>query len=708
MVSFETTNTDKALRKARRSIVPGMYNGLRVAGLCADTSGCGSYRIINPLKYLEKLGADVQTRRNFSGSQIFDYQIVIAQRQYDPEVIMLLEEARRKGVTVIYEVDDYLHGVTPDSPVFGIYHLGTKALHGVRDCMSMCNGLTVSTVDLAEYYSRINPNVYVLPNCCAGDTKIVTADHGIKSLEELDGELVSVKTSTGKWLPAEVKSYGIQKLHKLTFEKCGTGLKKYITGRFTRNHRWILEDGSVTDNIQIGNELMQAPMDEELDPEAIRHGLVFGYGHSHKKACPRYSWISSQGREYCDIRLCGEDKKYLDLFDGYRISYPSSANGDPVVYIGKKTGWKELPYTSDPSYIAGFIHGWWLADGQKALLSGCIQIDSVREDAISWLVEHAAYIGCTVISTGISNVRGGFSGPNSKPLRRALLSRNARWKLCKIEEDIDETVYCVEEPVTNSFTLANGLLTGNCIDFDLRDWESPAEEEDEDYLVVGWSGGSTHVGDMEILRPVIPELLKKYDFIKFGLYCSSDMAVNMVEDWELDPNRVKFITPRPFDEYPKGLGAIDIALIPVHNTSFNTSKSCLKAIEFGAKKVPSICSCVAPYVTTIQEGVDGYLARTTPEWIEKASILIENESERRRIGEAIYQKVRSQYDLANNIHMWPKAWGEIINSSKNDIKKEPIHITYGRVGRNDPCPCGRYPGYKYKNCPAGCYPAWGK
>jgi len=261
----------------------------------------------------------------------------------------------------------------------------------------------------------------------------------------------------------------VSKLYKLSFGHPLNTEESKIIVYATRNHRWFLEDETITDNIQVGDYLKSAPIGHfQRDIEAERHGLVFGDGHSHKRRRNYAENIVSQGRDYITIRLCGEDKKYLDLFTDYSVTYPPHANGDPVVYVGKKQFWKDLPFTTDPSYIDSFIKGWWMADGYKTynrnLASGGIEISTARKECVNWLKDYAAYAG--YIITGISTkerIEGDGSFDNGKPLHCVRLAKGNRKKLLSIEEiKEEEFVYCLEEPHTTGFVLANGLLTGNC------------------------------------------------------------------------------------------------------------------------------------------------------------------------------------------------------------------------------------------------------
>jgi adenosylcobalamin-dependent ribonucleoside-triphosphate reductase len=308
-------------------------------------------------------------------------------------------------------------------------------------------------------------NMEVFTNCLHGDTKILTLEHGPVAIDTIVGQTVTVKARDGVWRPAAVKSYGTQELFRIKFGGLSGPMSRTSQEVIaTANHRWFLRDGTVTTTLKVGDVLENPVFLEDEDDEAIRHGLIFGDGSSHKRRNDYHDGMACQGRDYLGIRLCGADKKYLSLFDGFGVSYPKSAGGDPVVYVGKKRFWKEVPFTVDPSYVAGFIKGWWLADGSKTYDRPGIEISTSNEAAIDWLREYAAYAGYRIVGMTVHDrserIHPGFD--NGKTLYTIRLTRETFVKVRGIEDFEYDEVYCVEEPVTQGFVLANGLLTGNC------------------------------------------------------------------------------------------------------------------------------------------------------------------------------------------------------------------------------------------------------
>lgn len=93
-------------------------------------------------------------------------------------------------------------------------------------------------------------------NCFARSTRFIT-DRGVRSFYDFkEGDVVRVLTHKGNWKPAAVHQYGWQKLYKLIFKRANGNVKEVYA---TRNHRWILKDGSETTNINVGDMLIAAP-----------------------------------------------------------------------------------------------------------------------------------------------------------------------------------------------------------------------------------------------------------------------------------------------------------------------------------------------------------------------------------------------------------------------------------------------------------------
>jgi hypothetical protein len=320
-----------------------------------------------------------------------------------------------------------------------------------------------------------------IENCLHRDTKILTLNRGPVKIADVVGQTVIVKCVDGEWRPAVVKSYGRQKLYKYQFGSFNTragSLTQTVVA--TANHRWFIrarlnskkmfdwKDEVVTD-LRLGDMLQNVPDVTDMDSDGVIHGLIYGDGCVEKKGQRVVDkLLCTQGREYPFIRVCKQDvvqQEIIDYFEeaGYYATYPPSANGDPVYYMGRDFYKKDLPFNCDPKYIAGFIYGWWLADGNKTAGLNRYQITTTNPEAVEWLRDYASYGGYQLTGVYTYESTNGFS--NARPLYQVALAKNSQYKtrVRHIEEFGEDEVFCVEEPVTHSFTLANGILTGNCL-----------------------------------------------------------------------------------------------------------------------------------------------------------------------------------------------------------------------------------------------------
>jgi hypothetical protein len=104
---------------------------------------------------------------------------------------------------------------------------------------------------------------------------------------------------------------------------------------------------------------------------------------------------------------------------------------------------------------------------------------------------------------------------------------------------------------------------------------------------VGWAGGSSHLGDLELIADVVKDLANEVDWIFFGM-CPQILR----------PYVKEFHSGVPIHMYPQKLASLDLdlALAPLENNQFNDCKSNLRLLEYGACGYPVICSNTRAFV----------------------------------------------------------------------------------------------------------------
>ena len=85
----------------------------------------------------------------------------------------------------------------------------------------------------------------------------------------------------------------------------------------------------------------------------------------------------------------------------------------------------------------------------------------------------------------------------------------------------------------------------------------------------------------------------------------------------------------------------DIGLAPLWPTQFNSTKSAIKAIEYGATRAsPPLRRTIGPYRDVITHGVDGFLVKADHEWLKYLSELAADNELRAKMGEAAREMAR--------------------------------------------------------------------
>lgn len=276
----------------------------------------------------------------------------------------------------------------------------------------------------------------------------------------------------------------------------------------------------------------------------------------------------------------------------------------------------------------------------------------------------------------------------------------------------------------------NAAVIPNFIDFGFRDWSSqvtydikgmpnitlediPKPESWEGKIVIGWSGGNTHQEDLEQIIQPIKTILNRYDNVMFVMYCSVQLYNDVVLKHNLPKEKVDFIEPRHFMDFPSGLKGIDIGLAPIVSCQFNLCKSDLKVKEYMAQGVVPVASNVGPYARFYRQhpgsfSLVGFGEDCSPTWYEAIVKLIENPEKLQEMKKAGRELIANKYSLEKNIELWPTTWKTIIERKSRGIVGKPqekLNLkqlkSYGLRGPNEPCPCGSKK--KYKTCCNGAF-----
>lgn len=152
-------------------------------------------------------------------------------------------------------------------------------------------------------------------------------------------------------------------------------------------------------------------------------------------------------------------------------------------------------------------------------------------------------------------------------------------------------------------------------------------------ITIGWSGSFSTIQHLDTIRDVLQDLAKTEKFrlrvIGTPVYKISGVDCEAMQ-WKSETEL-------------QDLRDIDIGLMPLPDEDWTKGKCGLKALQYMALGIPTICSPVGVNSTIIKDGVNGFLADGKDEWIDKIKQLMRSAELRRKLGRAGRETVEREY-----------------------------------------------------------------
>jgi len=172
----------------------------RIVCFMADWEGCGNYRVLNPYRMLVVNGFEVMFTMYMVDEFIDWADIVVFQRQCGERTLEQAKRVRAMGKPIIYEIDDFFHGLHSRNPVVHNFIQNPEELRWMEEMIYLADALVVSTPELGRQYGRFNTNTNIVPNYIdlgripnpikMGDGKTVRIGWGGSATHDADMTLV--------------------------------------------------------------------------------------------------------------------------------------------------------------------------------------------------------------------------------------------------------------------------------------------------------------------------------------------------------------------------------------------------------------------------------------------------------------------------------------------------------------------------------------
>lgn len=153
-------------------------------------------------------------------------------------------------------------------------------------------------------------------------------------------------------------------------------------------------------------------------------------------------------------------------------------------------------------------------------------------------------------------------------------------------------------------------------------------------VILGWIGDHGSMHYLEKMRPIFEKIGEKYPFVELKIVC----------DTFFDCDRMKVIKKNwSSEEEVTDLQGFDIGLMPLVDDPWSWGKCGLKIIQYQGVGVPVVCTPVGINKDLVEDGANGFWAKTPKEWEEKLSLLIENPQLREQMGREGRRRVLRDY-----------------------------------------------------------------
>lgn len=155
-------------------------------------------------------------------------------------------------------------------------------------------------------------------------------------------------------------------------------------------------------------------------------------------------------------------------------------------------------------------------------------------------------------------------------------------------------------------------------------------------VVLGWIGSATTLEYLGMIQAPLARLVRRFPQVRVRVVGAAPVDLAGV------PVEAK---PWSLEEEVADLGGFDIGLMPLPDDPWTRGKGGYKLLQYMAMELPVVSSPVGVNQQIVQDGENGFWARTPEEWEDRLARLVEEPELRRRMGRQGRAAVESRYAL---------------------------------------------------------------
>ncbi|MDM9593115.1 glycosyltransferase [Pseudomonas guariconensis] len=282
-----------------------------------------------------------------------------------------------------------------------------------------------------------------------------------------------------------------------------------------------------------------------------------------------------------------------------------------------------------------------------------VQLARMNPDVIVLQLRHTAGTASDIERIGrISSARRVFE-VDDYVLAAPSKNSHARNKPADIEQHLRRSIGLCDRVVVTTDALANALSS---MHKDIRVvpntlvphlWTGlQSRRRTSSKPRVGWGGGTSHTGDLEVIAEVVRELAGQVEWVFFGM-CPEGLRHYVHE----------FHPVVGLLDYPRKLASLnlDLALAPLEHHIFNDCKSNLRLLEYGACRYPVVCSDTEAYRGDLP--CTRVRSNSTDEWLQAIRMHLNDPVASYKMGDELHERVMRDYVLRGDaLKAWEWGW----------------------------------------------------
>jgi glycosyltransferase involved in cell wall biosynthesis len=176
-------------------------------------------------------------------------------------------------------------------------------------------------------------------------------------------------------------------------------------------------------------------------------------------------------------------------------------------------------------------------------------------------------------------------------------------------------------------------------------------------VILGWTGSSTSQTHLEMFAPLLRELTRR-----------PDVELRVISNREPVLPGIDYVwRPWSAESETDELLHFDLGIMPMPDDEWARGKCALKALQYMAMGIPTVCSAVGANVEVIQHGENGLLAGTDEEWVSSLESLIANPALRKRLGLMGRRTVEERYSMRRCAELFAQVVRSAVNHHSSTI-----------------------------------------